>query len=58
VSRVCGALPLLPLHDKGVVGDLREQAFRRHYARIYRYLRRRTGSDEEAEELDATTPRD
>lgn len=39
------------LRDKGVVDDLREQAFRRHYARIYRYLRRRTDSDDEAEEL-------
>lgn len=28
--------------EKQVVGDLREQAFRRHYDRIYRYLRRRT----------------
>ena len=31
--------------------DLREQAFRRHYHRIYRYLRRRTHTDDEAEEL-------
>ena len=40
-----------PLRDKGVVDDLSEQAFRRHYARIYRYLRRRTPTDEEADEL-------
>lgn len=31
--------------------DLREQAFRRHYDRVYRYLRRRTRSADEAEEL-------
>ena len=31
--------------------DLAGRAFRRHYAQIYRYLRRRTGSDDEAEEL-------
>ena len=37
--------------EKQVVGDLREQAFRRHYDRIYRYLRRRTHDDHEAEEL-------
>jgi len=37
--------------EKQVVGDLREQAFRRHYDRIYRYLRRRTDDDHEAEEL-------
>jgi RNA polymerase sigma-70 factor (ECF subfamily) len=39
------------VREKQVVDDLREQAFRRHYDRIYRYLRRRTHSDDEAEEL-------
>jgi RNA polymerase sigma factor (sigma-70 family) len=33
------------------VEDLRESAFRRHYTQVYRYIRRRTGSDEEAEEI-------
>jgi RNA polymerase sigma-70 factor (ECF subfamily) len=33
------------------VDDLAGRAFRRHYAQIYRYLRRRTRSDDEAEEL-------
>jgi RNA polymerase sigma-70 factor, ECF subfamily len=42
------------LDEKLVVDDLREQAFRRHYDRIYRYLRRRTHSDDEAEELAQT----
>ncbi|HET8741633.1 MAG TPA: RNA polymerase sigma factor [Gaiella sp.] len=37
--------------EKQVVGDVREQAFRRHYDRIYRYLRHRTHDDHEAEEL-------
>jgi RNA polymerase sigma factor (sigma-70 family) len=31
--------------------DLAEEAFRQHYGRIFRFLRRRTGSHHEAEEL-------
>lgn len=34
-----------------VVTDPSEGAFRRHYAEIYRYVRRRTRSEHEAEEL-------
>jgi RNA polymerase sigma-70 factor (ECF subfamily) len=37
--------------EKQVVRDLVELAFRRHYGQVFRYLRRRTGSDEAAEEL-------
>ena len=33
------------------VGDLAERAFRRHYRHVYRYVRRRAASAEEAEDL-------
>jgi RNA polymerase sigma-70 factor (ECF subfamily) len=33
------------------VNDLAETAFRRHYGQVYRYLRRRTGDRERAEDL-------
>jgi RNA polymerase sigma-70 factor, ECF subfamily len=33
------------------VGSLAERAFRQHYGQVYRYLRRRTASDEQAEDL-------
>jgi RNA polymerase sigma-70 factor (ECF subfamily) len=33
------------------VGTRSEEAFRRHYAQVFRYLRRRVASDHEAEEL-------
>jgi RNA polymerase sigma factor (sigma-70 family) len=33
------------------VTDPTEQAFRRHYAEVYRFVRRRTHSDEDAEDL-------
>jgi len=33
------------------VADRAEEAFRRHYGQVYRYLRRRLPSDHEAEEL-------
>jgi len=33
------------------VTDPSERAFRRHYAEIYRYVRRRTGDEHQAEEL-------
>lgn len=33
------------------MGSRAEEAFRRHYAQIFRYIRRRVGSDDEAEEL-------
>jgi DNA-directed RNA polymerase specialized sigma24 family protein len=37
--------------EKTVVTDVAEQAFRRHYGQVYRYLRRRTGDHHRAEEL-------
>jgi len=33
------------------VGDVAEGAFRRHYEHVYRYVRRRTGDHERAEDL-------
>ena len=33
------------------MSDVVESAFRRHYGQVYRFLRRRTESDEQAEEL-------
>jgi RNA polymerase sigma factor (sigma-70 family) len=40
-----------PVSDEEEYDDLAEQAFRQHYAQIYRFLRRKTGSHDEAEEL-------
>jgi RNA polymerase sigma-70 factor (ECF subfamily) len=40
-----------PPNEKRVVDDLRESAFRRHYAQIYRYVRRRSATHEDAEDL-------
>ena len=40
-----------PVSDKEDHEDLAEQAYRRHYGQVYRFLRRRTGSHDEAEEL-------
>jgi RNA polymerase sigma factor (sigma-70 family) len=37
--------------DKEDHEDLAEQAFRQHYGQVYRFLRRKTGSHDEAEEL-------
>lgn len=37
--------------DKKEHDDLAERAFRQHYGQIYRFLRRKTGSHDEAEEL-------
>jgi RNA polymerase sigma-70 factor, ECF subfamily len=37
-----------------VVSDAAERAFKRHYAEIFRFLRRRTASADEAEELAQT----
>jgi RNA polymerase sigma-70 factor (ECF subfamily) len=34
-----------------MVGTRSEEAFRRHYAQVFRYLRRRVSSDDEAEDL-------
>jgi RNA polymerase sigma-70 factor, ECF subfamily len=45
------ALPLSLSNEKQVVDDPVAGAFRRHYAQVYRFLRRRTESDEVAEEL-------
>ena len=33
------------------MNDVAEQAFRRHYGQVYRYLRRRTGDHHRAEDL-------
>jgi RNA polymerase sigma-70 factor (ECF subfamily) len=45
------ALPFRASDEKGVVADRAEEAFRRHYADVFRYLRRRVPTDHEAEEL-------
>jgi RNA polymerase sigma-70 factor (ECF subfamily) len=37
--------------DKTGVTEVAEQAFRRHYGHVYRYLRRRTGDHHRAEDL-------
>lgn len=42
---------MVPMPDKDRDVDLAEQAFRQYYGQIYRFLRRRTGSHHEAEEL-------
>jgi RNA polymerase sigma-70 factor (ECF subfamily) len=42
---------LLRLSEVQVVNDVADQAFRRHYAQIYRYVRRRTRNHHSAEEL-------
>jgi RNA polymerase sigma-70 factor (ECF subfamily) len=39
------------VREKQVVERDVERAFRRHYSQIYRFLRRRSGSDADAEEL-------
>ena len=44
-------LPFSVSSERGVVGTRSEEAFRRHYAQVFRYLRRRLPSDHEAEEL-------
>lgn len=44
-------LPLGSVPDKEDHEDLAEQAFRQHYGQVYRFLRRKTGSHHEAEEL-------
>ena len=40
-----------PTDDKQGVSDAVERAFRRHYGQVYRYIRRRTGVRERAEDL-------
>lgn len=45
------ALPFRASDEKRVVADRAEEAFRRHYADVFRYLRRRVPTDHEAEEL-------
>jgi RNA polymerase sigma-70 factor, ECF subfamily len=37
--------------EKGAVPNPAEEAFRRHYAQVFRYVRRRTPDDHEAEEV-------
>jgi RNA polymerase sigma-70 factor (ECF subfamily) len=39
------------LREKRGVNDVAERAFRRHYGQVYRYVRRRTGDHDRAEEL-------
>jgi RNA polymerase sigma factor (sigma-70 family) len=39
------------LFEKTVVNDVAEGAFRRHYEHVYRYVRRRTGDHDRAEDL-------
>jgi RNA polymerase sigma factor (sigma-70 family) len=39
------------LFEKTVVSDVAEGAFRRHYEHVYRYVRRRTGDHDRAEDL-------
>jgi RNA polymerase sigma factor (sigma-70 family) len=39
------------LFERPVVNDVAERAFRRHYAHVYRYVRRRTGDHHRAEDL-------
>jgi RNA polymerase sigma-70 factor (ECF subfamily) len=39
------------LSDKPSVNDVAESAFRRHYAHVYRYVRRRTHDHDRAEDL-------
>jgi RNA polymerase sigma factor (sigma-70 family) len=51
---VRGRTPALPsgsVDEVGVVEELAESVFRRHYAQIYRFVRRRTVSDEQAEDI-------
>ncbi len=45
------ALPFCCGSEKETVDDPVTSAFRRHYEQVYRFLRRRTGSDEAAEDL-------
>lgn len=48
----CGRLLLFPPpREKEIVDDPVASAFRRHYGQVYRFLRRRTESDEVAEDL-------
>jgi RNA polymerase sigma-70 factor, ECF subfamily len=44
-------LPSRPSDEIEAVGSRAEEAFRRHYAQVFRFIRRRVGSDHEAEEL-------
>ena len=46
-----GALLSCSVSEKTGVNEVAEQAFRRHYGHVYRYLRRRTGDHHRAEDL-------
>jgi RNA polymerase sigma-70 factor (ECF subfamily) len=48
---IFSSLPFATAGEIGAVGTRSEEAFRRHYAQIFRYLRRRLPSEHEAEEL-------
>jgi RNA polymerase sigma-70 factor (ECF subfamily) len=48
---VDGALLFAAVSEKQGVNDVAERAFRRHYGQVYRYVRRRTGDHDRAEEL-------
>ena len=50
-DKTVAALRSRRVNEIPIVGDLAETAFRRHYAQIYRYLRRKTGDHGRAEEL-------
>jgi RNA polymerase sigma factor (sigma-70 family) len=45
------ALLFAAVPEKQGVNDVAERAFRRHYGQVYRYVRRRTGDHDRAEEL-------
>jgi RNA polymerase sigma factor (sigma-70 family) len=45
------ALPSGFVDEVGVVEEPGERAFRRHYGQIYRFVRRRTASDQQAEDV-------
>ncbi len=45
------ALHSLPVSEKQGVDSVAESAFRRHYAEVYRFVRRRTRSREDAEDV-------
>jgi hypothetical protein len=44
-------LPSRSVDEIGVVEERAERVFRRHYAQIYRFVRRRTASDQQAEDI-------
>jgi RNA polymerase sigma-70 factor, ECF subfamily len=51
VSRSRPALLFFAVREKEGVNEVAERAFRRHYGHVYRFVRRRTGDHDRAEEL-------